>query len=60
MGDQPCRKAASYTGQHKYKKCGQTSMPRVGSEPTIPVFDRAKTFDALDSVATVIGRGYLN
>jgi hypothetical protein len=37
------RKAATYTGQHKtqYKR-GQTSMPRVGFEPTIPVFDRAK------------------
>jgi hypothetical protein len=31
----------------------RTSMPRVGSEPTIPVFERAKT--ALDRAATVIG-----
>jgi hypothetical protein len=30
-------------------------MPRVGLEPTIPVFERAKTVHALDSAATVIG-----
>jgi hypothetical protein len=33
----------------------QTSMPRVGSEPTTPVFERAKTVYALDRAATVIG-----
>jgi hypothetical protein len=33
----------------------QTSMPRVGFEPTIPVFERAKTVHALDQVVTVIG-----
>jgi hypothetical protein len=33
----------------------QTSMPRVGFEPTIPVFKRAKTVHALDCAATVIG-----
>jgi hypothetical protein len=33
----------------------QTSMPRVGFEPTIPVFERAMTVQALDSAATVIG-----
>jgi hypothetical protein len=30
-------------------------MPRVGFEPTIPVFERAKTVHALDCVAIVIG-----
>jgi formylmethanofuran dehydrogenase subunit E len=30
-------------------------MPRVGFEPTIPVFERAKTFHALDCAATAIG-----
>jgi hypothetical protein len=30
-------------------------MPRVGFEPTIPVFKRAKTVHALYSAATVIG-----
>jgi hypothetical protein len=33
----------------------QTSMPRVGFEPTIPAFERAKTIHALDRAATVIG-----
>jgi hypothetical protein len=33
----------------------QTSMSRVGFEPTIPVFEGVKTFHALDSAATVIG-----
>jgi hypothetical protein len=30
-------------------------MPRVGLEPTTPVFKRAKTIRALDRAATVIG-----
>jgi hypothetical protein len=29
-------------------------MPRVGLKPTIPVLEQAKTFHALDRVATVI------
>jgi hypothetical protein len=33
----------------------QTTMPWVASEPTIPVFERAKTVHALDCAATVIG-----
>jgi hypothetical protein len=33
----------------------QTSMPRVGLEPTIPVFERAKTVHASDRTATAIG-----
>jgi hypothetical protein len=45
------RKAATYT-QNKGR---QTSMPRVEFEPTIPVFERAKTLHALDRVVTVIG-----
>jgi hypothetical protein len=32
-------------------------MPRVRFEPTIPVFERAKTVRALDRGATVIGSG---
>jgi hypothetical protein len=32
----------------------QTSMSQVGFEPTIPVFERAKTVHALDRAATVI------
>jgi hypothetical protein len=30
-------------------------MPGVGSEPTIPMFERTKTVHALDRAATVIG-----
>jgi hypothetical protein len=30
-------------------------MPSVEFEPTIPVFERAKTVHALDRAATVIG-----
>jgi hypothetical protein len=30
-------------------------MPRVGFEPTIPVFERTKTVHALKRAATVIG-----
>jgi hypothetical protein len=31
-------------------------MPQVGFEPTIPVFERAKTVHASNGAATVIGR----
>jgi hypothetical protein len=31
-------------------------MPGVGFEPAIPVFERAKTVQALDRAATVIGQ----
>jgi hypothetical protein len=43
--------AAIYT----QNKSTQTSMLRVGFEPTIPVLERAKTVHALDLAATVIG-----
>jgi hypothetical protein len=33
----------------------QTSMSRVGFEPTNPVFKQAKTFYTLDSATTMIG-----
>jgi hypothetical protein len=33
----------------------QASMLRVGFEPTIQVFERAKTVHALEGAATVIG-----
>jgi hypothetical protein len=33
----------------------QTSMPQVGFEPTIPMFELAKMVHALDRAATVIG-----
>jgi hypothetical protein len=52
MGNQPYRKVATYTEQQKQKKHGQTYMRRVGFEPTIPLFEGAKTFYALDIAAT--------
>jgi hypothetical protein len=44
-------KAATYT----QNKRTQTSMSRVGFEPTNPVFEWAKTCHALDRAASVIG-----
>jgi hypothetical protein len=40
--------------QNKHKR---TSMPRVGFKPTIPMFEWAKTFYALDRATIVIGLG---
>jgi hypothetical protein len=55
-GDQPvARPLPTHAGQHKQNKRTQTSMPRMGSEPTIPAFERPKAFHALDRAATVIG-----
>jgi hypothetical protein len=34
-------------------------MPRMGFEPTNPVFEQAKTVLVLDDAATVIGRNGL-
>jgi hypothetical protein len=55
-GDQPVTRPlpADRTAQTQNKRT-QTSMPRVGFEPTIPVFERATTVDVLDRAATVIG-----
>jgi hypothetical protein len=43
-----------HTGQHRHRINSQTCMPWVGFEPTIPVFERAKTVHALDRAATSI------
>jgi hypothetical protein len=52
-----CHKAATCTQDStpNQNDCTQTSMPQVGFEPMIPVFEWGKTFHALDCVATVIG-----
>jgi hypothetical protein len=42
--------------QNKHK---QPSTPWVGFEPTIPVFEQAKIFHALDREATVIGTFFI-
>jgi hypothetical protein len=55
-GDQPVARPlpAHRTTQTQHKRT-QTSMPRVWFEPTIPVFERAKTVHALGRrAATVI------
>jgi hypothetical protein len=56
MGGQPVTRPrpTHRTAQTQNKRI-QTSMHRVGFEPTIPVFEWAKMVHALDSAATVIG-----
>jgi hypothetical protein len=54
-GDQPIARPLSTHGTAQTQnKRRQTSMPRVGFEPMIPVFERAKKVYALDRAATVI------
>jgi hypothetical protein len=56
-GDQPvARPLPAHTTAQTQNKRTQTSMPQVGLEPTIPVFERAKTILALDRATTVIGK----
>jgi hypothetical protein len=56
MGDQPiARPLSTHRTTQTQNKCTETSMPRVRFEPTIPVFEGAKTAYALDCTATVIG-----
>jgi hypothetical protein len=59
MGDQPvARPLPSHRIVQTQNKCKQTSMPQVGCELTIPVFEWAKIVQALDHAATVIGISY--
>jgi hypothetical protein len=52
-GAQPvARPLPTHRTTQTHNKSTQTSMPRVGFEPTIPVFERTKTVHALDRVAT--------
>jgi hypothetical protein len=56
-GDRPVAGPLSAHGPAQMQnKFTQTSMPQVGFEPTIAVFERAKTVHALDRGATVIGK----
>jgi hypothetical protein len=55
-GNSPSQGRYLHTGQHKQNKGTQTSVPQVGFEPTIAVFERAKTVHASDSAATAIAR----
>jgi hypothetical protein len=56
MGNQPvARPLPTHRTTQTQNKRTQTSMPQVGFEPTIPVFEWAKTVHVLDRAATVIG-----
>jgi hypothetical protein len=56
-GDQAvARPLPTHRTTQTQNKHTQTSLPRVGFEPTIPVFEGAKTVRALDRAATVIGK----
>jgi hypothetical protein len=54
-GISPSQGRYLHTEQYKQNKRTQTSMPRVGFEPIIPVFERVKTVHASDLATTVIG-----
>jgi hypothetical protein len=55
-GDQPvARTPPTHRTTQTQNKCTQATKPREGFEPTIPVFERAKTVHALDGATTVIG-----
>jgi hypothetical protein len=58
-GDQPvARPLPTHMKTQTQNKPTQTSMALVGFEPTITVFERAKTVHALDRATTVIGGEY--
>jgi hypothetical protein len=55
-GDQPvAMPLPTHRTTETQNKRSQTSVPLVGFEPTIPVFERAKTVHDLDRAATLIG-----
>jgi hypothetical protein len=55
-GDQPvARPLPTHRTTQAQNKRTQTPMPQMGFEPTMPVFEWAKTVHALDRAATVIG-----
>jgi hypothetical protein len=49
------RPLPTHTTTQTQNKCTQTSMPRLGFEPTTPVFERVKTVHSLDRAPTLIG-----
>jgi hypothetical protein len=55
-GDRPvARTLPTHRTTQTQNKRTEMSMPRVGFEPTIPVFERAEAVHTLDRVATVTG-----
>jgi hypothetical protein len=60
MKEQPvARPLPAYRTAQTQNKCTQTSMPKVGFEPTTPVLERAKTVHVLDHAVTVIGMDHM-
>jgi hypothetical protein len=56
MGEQPvARLLPTHRTTQTHDKRKETSVPHVGFEPTIPVFERAKTVHALYCATTLIG-----
>jgi hypothetical protein len=49
------RKACTYAGQHNREKRRLTSMPRMGFEQTIPLFEWSKAIRVLDLASTGVG-----
>jgi hypothetical protein len=61
MGDRPgARPLPTDRTTQVQNKRTQISKSRVGFEPTMPVFKRAKTVHALDRATTVIGKSRLH
>jgi hypothetical protein len=59
-GDQSVKRPLpTHSTKQADKKRTQTHMPRVRFEPTIPVFERAKTVHAFGRAGTVIGEAQL-
>jgi hypothetical protein len=57
IGDQlVTRPLPTHRATQTQNKRTQASMPRVGFEPTIPAFERAKTVHAIDRPVSVIGK----
>jgi hypothetical protein len=54
-GDKPVARSLPTHRIQTQNKRTETSMPRVGFEPTIPVFEGTKTVHALIFAANVIG-----
>jgi hypothetical protein len=54
-GISPSQGRCLHTTTQTENKCTQTSMPRMGFKPTIPLFERAKTVNVLDRATTGIG-----
>jgi hypothetical protein len=58
-GDQPvARTLPTHIITQTQNKHTQAFMSCVGFEPTIPVFERAKTFHALDCTETAVGKDH--